>query len=359
MSPLCTQFFQFTDSITIPGYKLYDSAAQGIPYCVTATADGVNFFYLSSFCDKEDCGQYPLLIINDEQDDWQNCFSWQTKLWSCYKLVEEYSFTILWDINDPIGREFAVNSSLMIVSSEAPYDIHFVNTPEPPYEFVIDSFSGHQRLVTLTLESDLYVLKKFSQENPQSQCEYQMLSGNVFSPLNQLLIIKFETEPFIEQILENNIYTFVLPNNDCAPSVLIEKISIGDDAGIWATCPSNAVTGSDGSCFFVVPYNETFDNAEKFCENYFQGHTGSISNAFDNDLIQMMAEAFTMNVGYVWLGGTYDSGRVYWNDGSPDVYQNFRPAVPAGNILMNLSTGKMGHLNFESHLAVYLHAESE
>ncbi|CAJ0962637.1 unnamed protein product, partial [Mesorhabditis belari] len=109
---------------------------------------------------------------------------------------------------------------------------------------------------------------------------------------------------------------------------------------VYAACPRDGAVGSNGNCFFSLSFNQTSNQAEHFCANYFYAHTASIQSAFDNQVVLNMARDTMPNAAQVWIGGTYDGNGITWNDGSPDVYKNFGPNSDPGDIVLNLATGK-------------------
>ncbi|CAJ0949765.1 unnamed protein product, partial [Mesorhabditis belari] len=107
-----------------------------------------------------------------------------------------------------------------------------------------------------------------------------------------------------------------------------------------AICPKSAVPGSTpGSCYFGVPLDETFQRGQTFCENFY-AKLASIPSREDNEAVLNLGRLLGDGLKQIWLGGSYDGENITWLDGSTPSFDNLAPGTAAGDMVLNLDTGK-------------------
>ncbi|CAJ0943756.1 unnamed protein product, partial [Mesorhabditis belari] len=107
-----------------------------------------------------------------------------------------------------------------------------------------------------------------------------------------------------------------------------------------AICPKSGISGTTpGSCYFGVNFNESFRKADKFCREFY-ANLASIPSEADNVKVLELGRELCDEARFIWLGGTFDGHNITWLDGSPVTFSNMVAGTEAGNLIMNLDTGK-------------------
>ncbi|CAJ0915966.1 unnamed protein product, partial [Mesorhabditis belari] len=107
-----------------------------------------------------------------------------------------------------------------------------------------------------------------------------------------------------------------------------------------SSCPQGGIPGAiGGSCLFAVKFNASFENAQEFCSNYF-GNLVSIRSSEENKKLLEVANLLPESTKFIWLGGTFDGAKITWIDGSTGGFSYLTYGSLAGNLLLNLTSGK-------------------
>uniref|UniRef100_A0A3P8NQ91 C-type lectin domain-containing protein n=1 Tax=Astatotilapia calliptera TaxID=8154 RepID=A0A3P8NQ91_ASTCA len=94
------------------------------------------------------------------------------------------------------------------------------------------------------------------------------------------------------------------------------------------TCPDNW-SEFGGRCFHYVSVQMTWAEAEKNCQAM-KAHLASVNNAEDNENIQKVIRAASLNATRTWIGGTdcQMNDLWLWSDGSHFLFSAWKPGQP-------------------------------
>uniref|UniRef100_A0AAX7UU40 C-type lectin domain-containing protein n=1 Tax=Astatotilapia calliptera TaxID=8154 RepID=A0AAX7UU40_ASTCA len=95
-----------------------------------------------------------------------------------------------------------------------------------------------------------------------------------------------------------------------------------------STCPDNW-SEFGGRCFHYVSVQMTWAEAEKNCQAM-KAHLASVNNAEDNENIQKVIRAASLNATRTWIGGTdcQMNDLWLWSDGSHFLFSAWKPGQP-------------------------------
>uniref|UniRef100_A0A3P8NNM9 C-type lectin domain-containing protein n=1 Tax=Astatotilapia calliptera TaxID=8154 RepID=A0A3P8NNM9_ASTCA len=84
-----------------------------------------------------------------------------------------------------------------------------------------------------------------------------------------------------------------------------------------------------GRCFHYVSVQMTWAEAEKNCQAM-KAHLASVNNAEDNENIQKVIRAASLNATRTWIGGTdcQMNDLWLWSDGSHFLFSAWKPGQP-------------------------------
>uniref|UniRef100_A0A3P8Q238 C-type lectin domain-containing protein n=1 Tax=Astatotilapia calliptera TaxID=8154 RepID=A0A3P8Q238_ASTCA len=95
-----------------------------------------------------------------------------------------------------------------------------------------------------------------------------------------------------------------------------------------STCPDNW-SEFGGRCFHYVSVQMTWAEAEKNCQAM-KANLASVNNAEDNENIQKVIRAASLNATRTWIGGTdcQMNDLWLWSDGSHFLFSAWKPGQP-------------------------------